>query len=162
MFRVFCVVAFGLIAGCAPQSAQQSEEDIALLRESLPGINQKCIDKFRAEGVIAIPQDVRECFPMEERKRWSGLWLNEFEGSRFCSEPAEQCNFYTEGPRVWLTFAEEIGEDKRPDRYATDELYEIEFFGRQTSQSGAFGHMGSSDKEIVVEKLIRLERMSES
>ena len=162
MFRVFCILAFGVISGCTPQNAQQSDEDVALLRESLPGINQKCIDIFRTEGVTAIPQDVRECFPMEERKRWSGLWLDEMEGSRFCPEPVDECTFHSKGERIWLSFADDIREKSRPDRYSTEVLYEIEFVGSLTSISGAFGHQGGSDKEIVVERLVSLEPVSGS
>ena len=162
MFRGFCILAVGVISGCSPQKSQQPDEDVALLRESLPGINQECIDISRTEGVTAIPQNVRECFPMEESKRWSGLWLDEMESSRFCPEPADECTSHSEGERIWLSFADDIREESRPNRYSTEVLYEIEFVGSLTSMSGAFGHEGGSDREIVVERLVRLEPVSES
>jgi len=161
MLRFFVVLSCAFAFGCAPEVEPQTDDDVALVRTSLPGINDRCVNAFREGGIEAIPQDVRECFPMERSKRWTGLWFDQFEGSRFCASPAEQCTFDTEGDRVWLSFADEI-EDQQPDRYATDELYEIEFMGRQTQSAGAFGHEGGSDREIVVEKLIRLERVSGS
>ena len=148
--------------GCAPESDGATEEDLALLRESLPEITQECVDAAAKDGIDALPQDVRECFIMEDSKYWAGLWLDEFEGSRFCAEPANQCTSNLDGQGVWLTFADEIKCTARPDRYATDELYEIEFIGRLTSDTGAFGHQGGSQKEIVVEGLIRLKKVPET
>ena len=162
MFRLIGVLACALTSGCASETDQLAQEDIALLRETLPGINEICVDAFREGGLNAIPQDVRKCFPMENSKRWTGLWLDEFEGSRFCAAPADECGFETEGERVWLSFAEEIRATEKPDRYATDKLYKIEFIGRRTLKSGAFGHLGGSDREVVVEDLVRLEPVSGS
>ena len=161
MFRALWLVVCVVTLGCTQGGDEETDEVPALLRESLPGINQECIDAVAEGGVDAMPQDVRRCFVMTDQKHWAGLWLDGFEGSRFCAEPAKRCTFDTEGQRVWLSFAEEV-ESERPGRYSTGKLYEIEFIGRQTSEAGAFGHMGGSDREIVVEKLIRLERVSES
>lgn len=161
MLRFIVLLVCPIALGCAPEVKRETDEDLALLRTSLPGINERCVNAFRKRGIEAIPQDARECFPMENSKRWTGLWSDEFEASRFCATPAERCDFESEGERVWLSFADEI-KDQQPDRHATDALYEIEFIGRQTSGAGAFGHDGASEKEIVVEKLIRLERASGS
>ena len=156
MSRLVYPLTLLLTVGCAPETDHHVEEDVAVLRQSLPGINQRCVDVFRRGGIAAIPQDVRKCFPMESSKRWRGLWFDEFEGSRFCAAPADECTFDTEGERVWLHFADEISDSVKPNRLGTNILYEIEFVGRQTSRKGAFGHMGGSDREMVVEELISL------
>lgn len=161
MFRALSLVAAISVIGCGPETDPEFDKEVALIRESLPGINQKCTDAYINGGPNAVSQDVRECFPMEESKRWTGLWLDEFEGSRFCAYPAEECTFDTEGERIWLSFAEKIGDEARASRYATEQLYKIDFIGRQTSLSGNFGHFGGSDKEIVVEQLLMLERVPE-
>ena len=162
MSRAICLIVSLFALGCAPESDGATEEDLALLRELSPGITQECVDAAKKDGIVSLPRDVRECFAMDDSKLWAGLWLDEFEGSRFCAEPSDRCTSNTNGQGVWLTFADEIKDTARPDRYATDELYEIEFIGRLTSETGSFGHMGLSQKEIVVEELIRIERVPET
>ncbi|EAQ28152.1 hypothetical protein NAP1_11173 [Erythrobacter sp. NAP1] len=97
---------------------------------------------------------------MDKARRWEGLWLDEFEGSRFCAAPADDCTYHSAGERVWLTFAEEIRATERPAFDGKIRLYQIEFIGRQTSEPGHFGHAGTSDRKIVVEELLKLELVS--
>ena len=159
MFRFIGLATCICLLGCAPENDPRTADEAELIRRSLPGISDECVETILKNGMEQLPQDVRDCFPMEEKKRWQGLWLDEFEGSRFCAAPAEECRFETSGERVWLVFADEIRAVSRRDKHSTDALYKIEFVGRQTLTTGAFGHLGGSDREIVVEKLIRLERV---
>ena len=149
------------LGSCSGNADQQSENDVALLRESLPGIKEECVEIFRKKGLIGVPSDVRTCFPMEKQKRWTGLWRDEFEGSTFCPSPANRCEVSYEDGHLWLHFAKEELKPEWLDRYGSGDLYEIEFVGRRTAVVGAFGHAGLSDSEIVVEKLIRLKKIPE-
>ena len=143
-------IALGL-AACSPEPAM-SDEDMALLRESAPGISERCLEIARSDGVEVIPQDVRDCFAMEQPRRYSGYWLTDFETSIYCEERGSDGSCLLDGTLVWLSF----DVDTTP-RNVPDGVYRIEFTGRRTAAAGSFGHWGSSDYELVVEDLLTLE-----
>jgi hypothetical protein len=132
-----------------------SEDDVRLLRETLPGITDECVEKLRFAGIDAFPERTDECFEMAPAKRWTGLWRNEFEGSRFCPSPAQDCSFDSPGDRIWLSYANVQG----PGSEAVSEgLYAIEFVGRRTLKRGSHGHFGASDHEIIVDRLMSIKQ----
>ena len=149
------LLAILLAQGCADRQTVVSEELVREFRDELPGITEKCLDTLRYGGVDAIPTRVDQCFEMTPKKRWKGLWRNGFEGSRFCASPAKSCSFETIGERVWLSDPDNVVPVKRSD----EALYEIEFLGRRTLKKGAHGHLGVSDHEMVVDKVISLTRV---
>ena len=98
-----------------------------------------------------VPLD--QCYRMDPPQRWTGLWRNAFEGSRFCPAPATDCRFDTPGPRIWLD--SERASKKEPD----EALYSVEFVGRRTSVKGHYGHMGVSDYEVVADRFLSMKQI---
>ena len=93
--------------------------------------------------------------------RMHGMWRNDFEGSQFCPAPARTCSYVWTGertqPQIWLSF-----NGPMPPRFRDAKLgglYEIEFLGRKTMFKGEYGHVGMSDHEIVVDRLISIREI---
>jgi hypothetical protein len=99
-----------------------------------------------------------QCVRMGPKQRFRGLWNNEFEGSRFCAAPAEECSYISRGEDVWLSFS--------PEMERTGEVvggvYSIDFIGRQTLFPGSYGHMGGSDEEVIVDRVIAMRRVGDT
>jgi hypothetical protein len=94
-------------------------------------------------------------------QRMHGLWRNDFEGSQFCASPATSCGYVPEDQRrtpvVHLTFSGPLPTQFKPK--APGGLYQIEFVGRRTVFKGHYGHMGMSDEEVVVERMIGMKEI---
>lgn len=113
----------------------------------MPGRPFPCVREEIQNGVeVLVGEPTEECVKLEPQARWRGLWRNNFEGSRFCPEPATQCDFDTPGDRIWLTM--------KHDRAADGMLYRIEFVGRRTTYRGSYGHFGISDHEMIVDRMV--------
>jgi hypothetical protein len=108
----------------------------------------KAKDKY-GEYYASIPID--ECVKFDPPQRWRGLWRDEFEGSRFCPSPAKTCGQSDLRPIVWLAgFATR---NAHPD----GALYAVDFIGRRTSYEGSYGHLGMSDHEVLVDRMISIK-----
>lgn len=94
-----------------------------------------------------------ECVRLTPSKRIQGFWRNDFEGSQFCFDTPSNCT-YTRRPRIWFGYSEE----KLPP---TGGLYAVDFIGRQTLYRGGYGHMGMSDQEMVVDRMISVRKLDE-
>jgi len=128
------------------------DRQIARTRVGVPGRPVPCGREEIENGVkMVIGQPTDQCFRMLPAQRWRGLWRNDFEGSQFCPEPATTCGFDTPGDRIWLSF--------RPERRMDRKLYRVEFVGRRTMYKGAYGHMGASDHEIIVDRMIAVREV---
>ncbi|WP_162888129.1 hypothetical protein [Sphingomonas mesophila] len=106
-----------------------------------------------SESVIGhIP--AQECYRFAPPQRFSGVWVNEYEGSRFCSGAKVDCPYGTS--QTWLEWNGPLPaiferDPERPDAYG------LEFIGRRTLVAGAYGHMGGSRHYVLVDRLIRVE-----
>ena len=99
---------------------------------------------------------------MDKSKEWKGLWFNDFERSRFCPSIVQKCDEGAADEDIWLSFDDVALSAMRSSQIEEGAVYQIEFIGTITSVPGAFGHMGGSSREIVVERLIKLERLENS
>jgi hypothetical protein len=94
---------------------------------------------------------------MTPRQRYQGVWINEFEGSHFYIDrrhpPASR-----EAPCAWLD-ADQVDFD-RPAFHGGSYLLEIE--GRRTVHPGLYGHLGSCEHELIVDRVISIEHTEES
>lgn len=99
------------------------------------------------------------CYRLEPQKRWTGLWWNEFEGSRFCTAPATDCPVPEPGEDVWLDQQHAIGIPRRKAKLPAlpEGLYAIDFIGRKTAVKGRYGHFGVSDHSLIVDRVISLK-----
>lgn len=154
--RFAALVCAGLIvAGCdvaeAPERSGPEQYSAAEIKEHLPGITDACVDKHLSGDAGAVPTD--QCFEMQEPRRFRGLWRNVFEGSRFCPEPAFECEDGTPGDRFWLSFAEGVQQERIEP---TGGLYSIDFVGRRTLRRARHGMWGHYDYEVIVDRVISM------
>jgi hypothetical protein len=103
--------------------------------------------------IKSLPTD--QCFKMTKPQEWKGLWRNDFEGSRFCPEPARECTDQTKGDPIWLTFP------KPPENEMQGRggLYVVDIIGRRTLYPGMQGHMGMSKYEMIVDRVISMKEV---
>lgn len=128
------------------------DRQIAESGVGVPGRPFPCMREEVHNGIeVLVGEPTEKCVKLEPQKRWSGLWRNDFEGSRFCPEPATECDYDTPGDRVWLTL--------RPDSAGDGVLYRVEFVGRKTMYRGPYGHFGLSDHEMIVDRMILQEEV---
>ncbi len=126
------------------------DRKIAETRIGMPERPFPCMREEIYHGMeVLVGEPTEECVKLEPAARWRGLWRNDFEGSRFCPEPAVECDFHTPGDRIWLTMSSESAGDGR--------LYRIEFVGRKTMYRGPYGHLGVSDHEMIVDRVFLQE-----
>ena len=86
-----------------------------------------------------------QCVKLLPARRYRGLWLDQFEGSRFCPEPARECTATSPGDKIWLTVKEPGG--------GAGTVYAVEILARRTMYKGAYGHLGVSDHELIVDRV---------
>ena len=152
-----------LLWGCDEPAAQMSDEELGELQEWLPGMTRACVEKVRLGGVAAIADiDVDECFEMDGARNWHGIWRNDFEGSGFCPQPANACGYDAPGDKIWLSYSRHLRQQGAEPPEGDDGLYKVKFIGRRTAVRGHHGHTGSSDYEIVVDRLISVRPIEES
>jgi hypothetical protein len=132
-----------------------SDAEVSKIRSDVLGISERCLTLARFGGIEAIPDEVDQCFEMTAPKRWHGLWLAEFEGSRFCPSPATRCASDTPGPFIWLD-TKRLRNSLPPGKMFSDHPYEVLFIGRRTLHAGKYGHLGMSPYEMTVDKLISI------
>ncbi len=152
-----CVLGLALaLVACNGRTPVLGEDEIALLRETYPTMTEACIEAVRFQGFDAMNGEVDQCFPMQPARRWKGIWVNEFEGSRFCPTSRDTCEYSDVGENVWLSFPT----GRRPedvDAHGDGTAYVVEFIGRRTRDPANFGHMGTSNHEIIVDELTSIE-----
>lgn len=98
---------------------------------------------------------IERCYRMTAPQRWSGVWANEFEGSRFCPGARDSCP-YRRGNNIWLDWSGPAPAEIKRDGAARP-AYRLTFIGRRTLIPGAYGHMGMSKHYLLVDRVIRAE-----
>jgi hypothetical protein len=101
--------------------------------------------------LFELPPD--ECYKMLPQRLWTGLWRDEFEGSRFCPDPAETCDAKTPGDEIWLVAKSFARTDPN------DNFRRVRFLGRRTAVRGRYGHFGEFDYLLVVDRFIVSEKL---
>lgn len=125
-----------------------------------------CTFHIETDVIGTLPTD--QCYKMEMSRRYRGVWVDEFEGQRFIPEGTSPPEWPRTDPKspgwrglferarlatIWLD-ASRVTFDKK-NRQNGGRWF-IEFFGRKTLYSGAYGHFGMSGQEIIVDRVISL------
>ena len=147
-------LVFLLLAAC--RQPKLSEEQIERIRQAEPGMSEACLELARYGGIEALPQEIDKCDRMTPKRRWTGLWRNEFEGSVFCATPAKECS--SQSPdQTWLDFS--ISLPARWKGMPPGGLYAVDFIGRATVFPGHYGHMGVFRHEVIMDRLISMREI---
>lgn len=153
-------VFVALFSGCDRRTPKMSEDELWEMQAMLPGMTSECVDKARYGGITSISSlSVDQCFEMAPTQTWRGIWRNDFEGSRFCPEPATECGYETPGDEVWLSYSQVLRRQGIEPQEGRGGFYEIEFVGRMTAKRGHYAHSGMFDHEVVVDQIISLRAL---
>ena len=115
----------------------------------------ECLDLMRYEDVGAIPNEVDRCFEMEPQRRFDGMWRHQLEAMVFC-EGAETTCPYTDS-NTWVTFAS----GDYPKGLSYPGMFRVSFLGRKTEKAGHYGHMGMSEHEIIIDRLLAITEVED-
>ena len=108
------------------------------------------------------------CF--QPTREFSGIWINEFEGSRFIENGRSLADVpgWHEGEQVWLDMEHSRWADNNWRRYP-GHVYRVRFRGRaacdmhrETAMMGGYGHLGMSNGLVVVDYLYELDDLGEA
>jgi hypothetical protein len=118
--------------------------------------------RLEVEGdeTISVGIPVDECYRMTGPQRMRGVWLDQFEGSRFLPGGPELTKTRLDQSDIWLdVYRNRVPGLFDPEPDSELRAMEIEFIGRQTRFPGRYGHMGGSEHEVVVEQLIHAREL---
>jgi hypothetical protein len=157
--RLFFLVAVAaLLVGCHHRKPRFSDAEMRKIRAEVPGVKDECLEIIRWGGVEALSRSEEECYKFDPPRRWTGLWLGGFETSRFCPEPTRECPDDAPGEMIWL----EVGPTAHVpawDRKTAAGMWRVDFIGRKSSFHGQYGHMGASNEEIIMDRLLSIKRV---
>ncbi|WP_420142887.1 hypothetical protein [Sphingomonas sp.] len=165
MRRAVLLVAI-ILAGCdrhaPPIAAYVNPIDgyARILPLEVLGIHS-CAKERTANGktvIEGIPFD--QCYKMLPAKRMRGVWLDEFEGSRFFEDVDHPDQViaalrHERDAKLW-PFGEWLGWGKarEPETPPRSRMVLIDFVGRRTAVPGSYGHGGGSRSEVLVDKVL--------
>lgn len=163
MRSAILVAAAALLGSCnyEPLDAYRDVQDRIEAAVGIPLLGRgpcfRAMDDDKFESTKSITEI---CYKLTQQGRWRGLWRNDFEGSRFCAAPATRCSHDTPGERVWLQYSFGVT-DTRPRKWKVPPggLYEVLFIGRRTAVKGHYGHMGASDHELIVDRMLSVREL---
>lgn len=155
LFTLLCLAA--LTAGCSDEGrAYRDPVDRLLAGLGFDALCYRGVGEGENRSYEFIGYD--KCYHFDPPRRMRGVWLAEFEGSRFlpnaAAAPAERD---LPNDSIWL----EIDEDmlspadrdvisKHPPAFA------IDFVGRRATYPGRYGHGGMSRNLVVVDRLLSM------
>lgn len=122
-----------------------------------------------SDGVIH-QRATAKCVKMTRPQRFRGIWVDHFEGQAFIPAgstppqwpdgklpPAEWRVQYerSHAATIWL----DVDPEKVPSNWhRSHQRAVIDFIGRKTRYPGHYGHMGMAGHEIVVDRILSLEK----
>jgi hypothetical protein len=127
-----------------------------------------CAREIDARVMAFLPTP--RCYRMDKPRRYKGVWIDEFEGQAFVPDGASAPVWPRSEPsspgwrkefdraraaRIWI----DVG--KLPHRFRIGgRKVRIDFIGRKTLHSGAYGHFGLSGHEIIVDRVIAMQELN--
>lgn len=149
----------------APLAAYRHPIDAAesILPLNLFGV-YSCASRRKIDGVNileGLPLD--QCYKMQPARRFRGIWLDEFEGSTFfegfsdIGKVKSEIRLRMKKPAAygeWLGWNENRKNPVLSSSGGDARLVAIDFVGRKTAYLGRYGHMGMSNSEIIVDRVI--------
>ncbi|MDO9490499.1 MAG: hypothetical protein Q7J32_19180 [Sphingomonadaceae bacterium] len=163
MSMMTAVALIALVAGhwgfppLPPPEAYARPADQELARRG----QSPCLILGEEDGVIIerrLPTD--QCYKMLPPQRMRGVWIDEFEGSRFYPDRTAAPRGDEDRPMIWL----DVGRVELPHGYTRGRpdgrAVLVDFIGRRTRYRAPSGHMGLFDYEIIVDRVISAKELS--
>ncbi len=152
------LAAIAILAACSDRPAETPTRAYAhfmdRLRAATGGIAGWPRDRGEAERL-----STEACYRMTPPQRMRGVWIDEFEDSRFLPGAGAASADGRSSPRIWLdTQSRGIIRLARP-REGERHVWLIDFIGVQTEHAGGYGHLNSSDHIVVVQRVTGMRLM---
>jgi hypothetical protein len=97
------------------------------------------------------------CFAFSASEKIAGIWIPEFEGSMFFETTVEQPRYVELSENTpWLEIAPSAKLHVLPNT-TIQKAYYVEFVGRRSTEPGMFGHMGMSENEVLVDRMLKIK-----
>ena len=154
----FLITISLLLLGCHHRQPRFSDEQMAEFRAADPGMKDECLEIIRWGGPEALTKPQEECYKFDPPRRWKGLWFGEFETSRFCPEPARQCPDNRPGEYIWLEVGPAAHVPPSGEKMMGG-MWQVDFVGRKSTFPGEYGHLGESQEEIIMDRLLAIKRV---
>lgn len=99
-------------------------------------------------------------------REWSGIWANDFEGSRFFDGADDVATLPWRGTNIWFDRNRAAFDDLPSIWTEYGKAYRVRFTGKSTIEAApghrcGFGHMGGSDGEVVVTRVLSIEPLGD-
>ncbi len=136
--------------------ASQGSADSAL---SVP----PCYHEDNRGGVrILVYDGDRKCVPLREPRTYEGVWINDFEGSRFAENTTDANEVLAQSNRIWFNPYDTLVPLPANFRAYYGHVYRVRFVGREAvdmKRKGleGYGHFGMSEGLILADQMISIE-----
>ena len=121
-----------------------------------------CSDLVVENGTrVRVYRGDRACVAFDDARSYEGVWVYQFEGSRFYEGATSLADLPEPDPRVWFsTDAETQWPDAPVER--SGRAYRVRFVGRQAADMDrkplfGYGHFGASAGLVLVDRFEQLE-----
>ncbi|MGK6355469.1 hypothetical protein ACMGDH_09585 [Sphingomonas sp. DT-207] len=162
------ITLLACLAACVPNAAENlSEMDRAALAnpnlpQSFKDEIRRCPTRERREGEFTVVDRSpdRQCVDFAAPREFTGIWIDEFEGSRFVEGVRDTSALpgFDQGKRVWLEIDDESRMPKAWRREPSQQLYRVRFLGRASRdqdrpEAMGYGHLGMSHGLVLVDEM---------
>lgn len=146
--------------GNAPQAVRGIYDDIARTVTGEDPQRRCYTNRLQPDGTeIRQFAGSRACYDFLPPRRFSGIYVDEFEGQMFLEGAGEAKRYVIPCRQIWFSVDEQSdvsrwkGFDKSDD---LSRVWLVDFIGRATPSApkGQYGHMGVSEGEVLVDRVI--------
>ena len=163
--RRLATVLLLMLGGCGPDATPliAYRDPLDALRSLSPFGPPPCVVRDASGMLASLPVD--RCMWMRKPERLKGIWLDEFEGSRFfegATTAAQAIRQVCGRPRGRGPWGEWLEEGRWPSPplepgEGRARLIRLEFVGRRTAYPGSYGHFGGSRSLVLADRLSKAE-----
>lgn len=151
--------------GSSPLPSEGGRTIYDTVHRSITGVDaeSRCTTKDTSEGLTFYGRKLaRTCRAWNAPRSYHGIFIQEFEGDRFI-ENAVPALRYVSKRRIWLAFDQKSDASRVPELKAPDghtKIWHVAFVGRSNHYAGRFGHLGMSDGEVLVDRVISARKLA--
>ena len=121
-----------------------------------------CFDRAERAGKTGWQASV-VCQRYGHPKRYSGIFIEEFEGHQFIENAMPAARYLEPHDRVWFNL--EAGQGSNAERLkrnrGTTVIWYVTIVGRRSIGAGTFGHGGIFPAELLVQRVISARRLQQ-
>jgi hypothetical protein len=123
------------------------------------GSDPRCYTAATSGGIpIKAYVGDRACHAFKPPERMDGIWLNEFEGSRFFREASTLPEINARTEDVWMEIDEQTQLPAGLDALGDGHAYRVAIIGREAKRARrppkGYGHMGAFTGLVVVDRIV--------